>query len=126
MRISDWSSDVCSSDLLILSGGILALALFGSLGQDSKKKRLMGPDWVWWQRQTAYVPFVGQLAGRLRWRHALPGWAAFATGMVLWLPATWPLLPAGGPAALQQRWIVLGLFGYLLLQAHFGSRESLN
>src|SRR3546814_17952421 len=114
MRISDWSSDVCSSDLLpdrphgvyaitrhpmmwafiiwalvhmalwgstanlILSGGILALALFGSLGQDSKKKRLMGPDWVWWQRQTAYVPFVGPLAGRLRWRDALPGWAAFA------------------------------------------------
>lgn len=90
---------------LILSGGILALALFGSLGQDSKKKRLMGPDWVWWQRQTAYVPFAGQLAGRLRWRDALPGWAAFSAGLVIWLAATWAHLPAGGPAAGIWRWI---------------------
>src|SRR3546814_16803708 len=27
MRISDWSSDVCSSDLFILSGEIMAIAL---------------------------------------------------------------------------------------------------
>src|SRR3546814_2531464 len=110
---------------LILSGGILALALFGSLGQDSKKKRLMGPDGVWWQRQTAYVPFVGQLAGRLRWRDALPGWAAFATGLGIWLAATWEHLPAGGPAAGSGRWIGRGVLGSLSGWAHFGPRDYL-
>src|SRR3546814_16557106 len=86
----------------------------------------MGPDWVWWQRQTAYVPFVGQLAGRLRWRDALPGWAAFATGLVIWLAATWAHLPAGGPAAGIWHWIDRGVFGFLSCWDHFGAREFLD
>src|SRR3546814_14267464 len=33
MRISDWSSDVCSSDLQRLAGGALGLPVMGHLGQ---------------------------------------------------------------------------------------------
>ncbi len=94
-----------SAPNLIVSSGILLLALTGSLGQDVKKRRLMGPDWIEWRRKTAYVPFAGQFAGRIPWGDAWPG--AFATlgGIVLWLAATWAHAQTGGPAAGIWRWI---------------------
>src|SRR3546814_4369109 len=33
MRISDWSSDVCSSDLLLFDGRVDGAALFGDFGE---------------------------------------------------------------------------------------------
>lgn len=90
---------------LIISTGILTLALFGSLGQDAKKRRLLGPDWIEWRRKTAYIPFAAQLSGRIGWRDIWPGWFAFIGGVVLWLAATWAHAPAGGPPAGIWRWV---------------------
>lgn len=60
---------------------ILVLAIAGSLGQDRKKERQLGPEWVTWQSHTSFLPF-----GRgVRW----PGAFAVVGGTVLFLAATW-------------------------------------
>src|SRR3546814_13429407 len=86
MRISDWSSDVCSSDLpmmwdfglwglchiavfpdpsnLVLAGSIAVLALVGAALQDSKKERLQPDIWRAWEAKTSYWPFAAILGGR--------------------------------------------------------------
>jgi uncharacterized membrane protein len=89
----------------IISGGIFLLAFVGSLGQDAKKKRILGPDWVSWQRKTSYVPFVGQFSGHIRWSDIRPGAFALVGGLLFWLAATWAHVPAGGPAAGIWRWM---------------------
>ena len=73
---------------LIVAGGILLLALAGSIGQDAKKARLMGARWRNWQARTSFLPFAALLAGRLRWRNAVPGWIALAGGIAFWALVT--------------------------------------
>lgn len=73
---------------LIVAGGILVLALAGSIGQDTKKARLMGARWRDWQARTSFVPFAALLAGRLRWRNAVPSWIALVGGIAFWALAT--------------------------------------
>src|SRR3546814_3429430 len=97
MRISDWSSDVCSSDLMvmptpgqiILSATIVFLALVGSAGQDAKKARLMGDAWRGWAARTSFVPYARQVAGRAPWSDTLPRGHALFGGIVFWIVATW-------------------------------------
>lgn len=90
---------------VIVSGGIFILALAGSLAQDAKKRRLLGPDWIEWQRKTAYVPLAGQLSGHIGWRDTSPGAFAIIGGIIFWLAATWAHAPAGGPLAGIWRWL---------------------
>ena len=66
---------------LVFDGAILFLALLGSVGQDSKKAKLMGERFHEWAAQTAFVPFAKGIA----W----PGTAAVVGGTVLFLVATW-------------------------------------
>jgi uncharacterized membrane protein len=73
---------------LIVAGGILILAFAGSLGQDRKKERLLGEPWHEWEARTSFVPFGPLLSGRSKWRVAMPGWIAFAGGIILWALAT--------------------------------------
>lgn len=73
---------------LIVAGGILVLALFGSIGQDGKKARLLGQAWRDWQARTSFVPFHAALAGRVRWRDAVPGAVAWLGGILLWVLVT--------------------------------------
>jgi uncharacterized membrane protein len=73
---------------LIVAGGILVLALFGSIGQDRKKERLLGDIWCDWEARTSFVPFGALLAGRVRWRDAIPGPVALIGGLVFWALAT--------------------------------------
>lgn len=73
---------------LIVSSGILVLALAGSIGQDRKKARLIGEPWRQWQARTSFVPFAGLLSGRVGWRAAAPGWIALLGGLALWAVAT--------------------------------------
>lgn len=90
---------------LIVAGGVLVLSLAGAIGQDAKKSRLLGPPWREWMDRTAFIPFAGQLSGRISWWATLPGWRAALIGALFWLIATWahPLL--GGPAVGIWRWI---------------------
>lgn len=83
----------------ILSSAILLLALGGSAGQDAKKAALLGDAWRGWQAGTAFVPFAGQLSGRISWRAAWPGLTVLVAGTTLWLAATWAHVPLGARLA---------------------------
>ena len=73
---------------LIVAGGILLLALPGSIGQDRKKGRLLGQAWRDWEARTSFVPFAAAFAGKVRWRDTIPGALALIGGIVLWAAAT--------------------------------------
>jgi uncharacterized membrane protein len=70
---------------IIVDVGILILALVGSIGQDRKKRRSMGPPWLQWEARTSFLPFAALLSGRTRWRDATPGWVATLGGLAFWL-----------------------------------------
>ena len=90
--------------VLLLSFAIAFLALVGAAGQDRKKQVLMGDAWRDWQARTAFVPFAGQLAKRIRWGIAWPGRTALVGGTLLWLAATWAHPWMGAPSAGLWRW----------------------
>ena len=73
----------------VLSTTILILALVGALFQDGKKAQVMGDAWRGWSRRTAFVPFAGQIGGRLKWGAAWPGAIALGLGTLLWLLLSW-------------------------------------
>jgi uncharacterized membrane protein len=70
---------------LIVAGGILILALAGSVAQDRKKERVIGQPWLQWEAKTSFVPFAALIARRARWRDAASGWIAGLGGLLLWL-----------------------------------------
>ena len=82
---------------LIVAAGIMVLALFGSIGQDRKKERLLGEIWRDWEARTSFVPFGALLAGRVRWVHAIPGAVALIGGLVFWALATSYHVPLVSP-----------------------------
>jgi uncharacterized membrane protein len=85
---------------LIVAGGILILAAAGSAGQDRKKRSVLGPPWLEWERRTSFVPFGALLAGRASWSAALPDWRASLGGLIFWLLVTWYHAPLVSPLAL--------------------------
>ena len=72
---------VATPKAALFDGAILLLAIGGSIGQDSKKRRLMGSRWHEWAAQTAFVPFGRGLKS--------PGAFALVGGTLLFLGATW-------------------------------------
>ena len=66
---------------LLLDGAMLLLALGGSVGQDAKKRKLMGERWREWTAQTAFIPFSRGVAN--------PGAVALIGGTLFFLLATW-------------------------------------
>lgn len=73
---------------VVFDGALLLLALGGSVGQDSKKKGLMGARWHEWTAQTAFFPFARGVAN--------PGLVAIVGGTLLFFAATWlHPVPAG-------------------------------
>jgi uncharacterized membrane protein len=85
---------------LIVAGGILLLALAGSIGQDRKKRAAIGEPWRDWEARTSFVPFAALLSGRASWRAAAPGWLPVLAGLALWLAITWFHAPTVSPIAL--------------------------
>src|SRR3546814_18345515 len=86
MRISDWSSDVCSSDLLPTT-----YALAGDLAPQDLRSRAVGRVIVGWSvAMVLGVPAAALLAEQLGWRGAyaiIAGVAGIAALSVLSLPA---------------------------------------
>jgi uncharacterized membrane protein len=76
------------SRTLVLAGGILVLALFGSAMQD-KKKRAASPGYGAHMAATSFVPFAAQLGGSPPLASAWPGAVAFGGGLVLWAVVLW-------------------------------------
>ena len=73
---------------LIVAGGILLLAVAGSVGQDRKKAKLIGAAWEDWLERTSFLPFGALIAGKARWRDAVPHPVAIVGGLALWAVAT--------------------------------------
>lgn len=92
--------------VIALCAAVAILALVGAAAQDAKKVVLMGDAWRDWASRTSYLPFGGQLSGRIPWSAASPGMHALGGGLVIWALATWahPLLGAGMPAGIW-RWM---------------------
>jgi uncharacterized membrane protein len=88
---------VATPKSLVFDGAILMLALGGSVGQDSKKAKLMGERFHEWTAQTAFVPFGRGVAN--------PGTLALAGGTLLFLVATWLHGALGGMPAGFWRWV---------------------
>ena len=88
---------------LIVAGGILVLALAGSIGQDRKKLSVMGKSWREWMNRTSFVPFAAILSRRVPVRAAAPGWVPLIGGFVLWLAVTWWHAPSASLGALLPR-----------------------
>ena len=82
---------------IIVAGGILILAFFGSIGQDRKKVAALGESWRGWQGRTSFVPFGALLRGKVRWSAAKPGWIALAGGFVFWIVVTGFHVPLASP-----------------------------
>lgn len=84
---------------LIVAGGILVLALVGSIGQDHKKLNVIGEPWRVWMERTSFVPFGALLSGRARWSALGEAWPAVLIGVALWLAVTWFHAPEVSPIA---------------------------
>ncbi|MBX9883706.1 MAG: NnrU family protein [Novosphingobium sp.] len=88
-----------SARTIVLAGGIVALAVIGSRGQDAKKVALHGQDWRAWMKRTSFLPnpaAFGHLG--FYWLAAVP----------VWLLLTWShLMIAQIPAGL---WLWLGQY----------------
>jgi uncharacterized membrane protein len=85
---------------LIVAGGILVLALAGSIGQDRKKLDVVGKPWRQWMDRTSFVPFQALLSGRAKWASLREAWPALIGGLLLWLAITWLHAPEVSPIAL--------------------------
>jgi uncharacterized membrane protein len=96
VHISLWGS----AQNLIVAGGILILAVAGSIGQDRKKRAVIGHPWTEWEKRTSFLPFEALLAGRVSWRAAAPGWIALLGGLAFWLAVTWLHAPSVSPIAI--------------------------
>jgi uncharacterized membrane protein len=73
---------------MVFDGAILLLAIGGSVGQDAKKRKLMGERFHEWAVQTAFFPFGRGVA--------YPGTVALIGGTLLFFLATWlHPMPAG-------------------------------
>lgn len=72
---------IATMQALVFDAAIFFLAVVGSIGQDAKKRKLMGERFHEWAAQTAFVPFTKGVA----W----PGTTAFVGGTLLFLLATW-------------------------------------
>ena len=84
---------------LIVASGILILALFGSIGQDGKKRRLLGDIWRDWEARTSFVPFAALVEGRASWRAVAPIWIAMLIAALLWVAITFYHAPMVSPLA---------------------------
>ena len=82
---------------LIVAGGILVLAVVGSIGQDHKKLNVVGEPWRAWMGRTSFVPFVALLSGRAKWRSLGEAWPAVLLGLLSWLAVTWLHAPEVSP-----------------------------
>jgi uncharacterized membrane protein len=84
---------------LIVAGGILILALAGSIGQDGKKLDVVGEPWRRWMARTSFVPFAALFSGRAKWGALKEAWLAVLIGLALWLAITWLHAPDVSPIA---------------------------
>jgi uncharacterized membrane protein len=74
---------------IVLFAGLLALALFGTVSIDAKRRRVFGKSWDAFAAQTSNVPFAAIAAGRQRLDLAEIGWWRIALGVGVWALFAW-------------------------------------
>ena len=80
-----------SARTIILAGGVIALAVIGSRGQDAKKVKLHGQEWRIWMKRTSFLPDPARFGHLgLYWVAAVPVWL-----LLTWLHLKIALIPAG-------------------------------
>ncbi|MFC3069571.1 NnrU family protein [Phenylobacterium soli] len=79
---------------IMLFGSMLALALFGTVSIDAKRRRKLGKGWDAFAAQTSNIPFAAVAAGRQRLSLGEIGWWRLALGVIAWAALGWahPLL----------------------------------
>jgi len=73
----------------VLFAAMLALALFGTVSIDAKRKRALGKSWDAFAAQTSNVPFAAVAAGRQRLSLDEIGWWRIALGVLVWAALAW-------------------------------------
>ena len=69
---------------LVLFGSLLALALFGTVSIDAKRKRALGERWDAFAAQTSNIPFAAILAGRQTLNIGEIGWWRLMLGVLVY------------------------------------------
>lgn len=88
---------------IVLSAGIIVLALGGAALQDEKKEKLLPETWPKWEAKTSYWPFAAIAQGRARLSSMRPhDWLG---GLVIWLVLTWLHIPTVHVPAGIWRWV---------------------
>lgn len=88
-----------SPKIIVVTVGMLVLVGVGSIGQDRKKRSVMGEAWRRYEARTSFVPFGALLTGKLPWKSAVPSWIALVGGTAVWLIVTWLHAPQVSPLA---------------------------
>jgi uncharacterized membrane protein len=74
---------------IVLFAAMLALALFGTVSIDAKRRRALGKTWDAFAAQTSNVPFAAIAAGRQRLSLAEIGWWRIALAVIVWAALAW-------------------------------------
>jgi uncharacterized membrane protein len=74
---------------IVLFAAMLALALFGTVSIDAKRRRVLGKSWDAFAAQTSNVPFAAIAAGRQRLSLAEIGWWRIALAVGVWAALAW-------------------------------------
>ena len=74
---------------IVLFAAMLALALFGTVSIDAKRRRALGKSWDAFAAQTSNVPFAAMAAGRQRLNVGEIGWWRIALGVGVWAMFAW-------------------------------------
>jgi len=69
---------------VILFGGLLLLAISGTVLQDWRKDRMIGVDWQRFASVTSNFPFAAIIGGRNRFRFDEIGWGKVLAGLALY------------------------------------------
>jgi uncharacterized membrane protein len=74
---------------IVLFGAMLALALFGTVSIDAKRRRALGKTWDAFAAQTSNVPFAAIAVGRQRLSLSEIGWWRIALAVAIWAVLAW-------------------------------------
>lgn len=85
---------------IVLFAAMLALALFGTVSIDAKRRRALGKSWDAFAAQTSNVPFAAIATGRQRLDIGEIGWWRIALGVGVWAMFAWAHPYLFGVAAL--------------------------
>lgn len=74
---------------VVLFGSLLALAIFGTVSIDAKRRRALGTKWNTFAAQTSNMPFLAMVQGRQRLNLREIGWWPILLAIAVWGALLW-------------------------------------